>query len=725
MLHLRGVTTNNLKSIDVTFNTERITVVVGRSGTGKTSLAFHSLYALCKNELDTISGKPSTLRPEVFSYTNLIPAVALKQRNYNVNPRSSIFTYLGFDKLLFHIFIQHNPSLKRNILAPNNPANYCEYCAGVGTIQRPDMAKIVDLNKPLNAKPFISWNNFIAGYYTPLLEVFCFTHGIDMTKSISQLPTNQQEMLLHNSDKTLYLVKYKQKNRYRQKKMPFIGAYQEIQDCCDNFHVPGNRQRSKSYISTDICPHCKGSRFATHLAEYKLNGWTIHDIMSAYFEDLLPFIQKNFISSFNTKKLERIITNLLNNNLGYLSPMRSIPSLSGGEFQRLQLAAILSSEFSNLLYVIDEVSSSLHVSEYPNVLTQLQSLKEKKSTIIMVEHELEFIEKADKIIALEDGKLADSVSWIKSQQDVTINREKRPPKKGQTFEINNVNNIDHIQITIPYGCLVGCCGVSGSGKSSFAEYISRYDGIEYISQGTIQGNSNSTIATYLKLIQPIDSLLSKRLGTTPKTFSFNHKESQCPECEGKGFVEQEALFNYRFRTICEACEGKRYNTETLNHNFDGYNIHDILSLTVSDLISKKVFSDSKTITTRLLDMDSIGLGHLTLFRPTYELSGGEAQRIKLLSQMKSNLKNTFLIIDEPANGLERHDTKLLVNFLDKLIVKAKGIMVIEHSAFLLRNMDYIVEFGPGGGNKGGKIIYQGRLDEIKNNVSQSIIKNYL
>jgi excinuclease ABC subunit A len=723
MLTLHGIETNNLKSVDVSIPYGKITAVVGGSGAGKTSLAFHTLYALCKNELDTISGVPASLRPKVRDYTNLLPAIGLKQKNANVNPRSSVFTYLGLDKLLLPLFLQANPDIKRNILAQNNPVNYCPACEGLGVVFQPDPARIVDVAKPLADKPFLAWNNFLSNHYYPLLEAFCAEHGIDMTKSISQLPVRQQELLLHGVGDKQFQVKYKQKNRYRQKRFPFVGAIREIQECCDNLQVPGNRQKAKSYITEQVCPECRGARFAEHLSEYMLNGWTIHDILLSSFDALLPFIKSIPDHEFAVNKLTALVANVVRNNLGYLAPMRSIPSLSGGEFQRLQLASVLSSDFTNLLYVIDEVSSSLHVAEYPDVISQLQSLKGRNSTLVMVEHELEFIEEADNLIALEDGKVIDSEEWLRKQREVSVGRERVEPHGSMDFTVHDVHNIRHLDVTLPMGCLIGCCGVSGSGKSSFAETISGRSGVEYISQGTIQGNSNSTVATYLKLMQPIDSFLCKALGAPLKTFLFNNSASQCPVCEGKGYVEQEASFGHAFRSVCEACEGRRYNPEVLAYRLNSLSVHDILTMTVADLSEVGVFANSRKIFAKLEDMISIGLGHLTLFGATSELSGGEAQRIKLLSRVKANLKNTFLIIDEPANGLERHDTKRLIGFLDRLLTKAKGIMVIEHNLFLLKSMDYILEFGPRGGDKGGDIVFQGCIEDMKG--SDSILKEYI
>jgi excinuclease ABC subunit A len=723
MLTLHGIETNNLKSVDVSIPYGKITAVVGGSGAGKTSLAFHTLYALCKNELDTISGIPASLRPKVRDYANLLPAIGLKQKNANVNPRSSVFTYLGLDKLFFPLFLQANPNIKRNILAQNNPANYCPACEGLGVVYRPDPVRIVVLDRPLADKPFLSWNNFLSNHYYPLLEAFCAEHDIDTTKSISQLPSRQQELLLHDASDKQFQVKYKQKKRYRQKRFHFVGAIREIQECCDNLQVSGNRQKAKSYITEQVCPKCHGARFADYLAEYTLNGWTIHDILLSSFDALLPFIQSIPAHEFAVNKLTALVVNVVGNNLGYLAPMRSIPSLSGGEFQRLQLASVLSSDFTNLLYVIDEVSSSLHVTEYPNVISQLQSLQERNSTLVMVEHELEFIEKADNLIALEDGRVIDSTDWLQRQREVSVGRVKVEPHGTMDFTVHDVHNIRHLEVAIPMGCLIGCCGVSGSGKSSFAEAISGRNGVEYISQGTIQGNSNSTVATYLKLMQPIDSFLCKALGAPPKTFLFNNSASQCPACEGKGYLEQESSFGHAFRSVCEACEGRRYNPKVLAYRFKSLSIHDILKMTVADLPAAGVFAESRKIAAKLEDMISIGLGHLTLFRATSELSGGEAQRIKLLSRVKANLKNTFLIIDEPANGLERHDTKRLVDFLDRSLTKARAIMVIEHNLFLLKSMDYILEFGPRGGDKGGDIVFQGCIEDLEG--SDSILKEYI
>ena len=724
MIQLFGITTNNLKSIEVAFPQGKTTAIVGGSGAGKTSLAFHTLYSLCKNELDIISGSPASLHPQVSSYKNLLPAIALKQKNLNVNPRSSVFTYLGLDKLFLPLFLKEYPSITHNILAQNNPANYCPYCEGVGTIQRPDISKIVDLTKPLNSEPVISWKRFASNHYYPLLEAFCHDHNINMARSISQLSEHEKALILYSETEKQYPVKYKQKNRYRQKKYSYVGAYQEILNGCENMQLPGVRQQIKSYILEEECPECHGAKFAKQLATYELHGWSIHDILSANFDKLALFLDSFIEKDFCITKLKEIIRNVINNNLGYLSPSRSIPSLSGGEFQRLQFSSVLSSEFRNLLYVFDEVSSSLHASEYSNILNQLHALREKKSTLVMVEHDLNFIEQADEVIALEDGQLTNSKDWLEEQKAIVCERGKKLPTGSLSFSIKAIHNLPNITTEVPTGCLVGCCGVSGSGKSTFAESIAANKNVEYISQGTIHGNNNSTVATYLKLMSPIDDFLCKKVKTRTRTFLFNNKSSQCPACDGKGYIQQEASYGHHFKTICERCDGKRYNEEVLATTIDEHSIYDILTMTISTLFKKNIFAKSSTITTKLNHMISIGLGHLTLFRPTSELSGGEAQRLKLLAQLKSNLKNKLLIIDEPANGLERHDTLLLIKFLDEMLAKAKGIMIIEHNIFLLNNVDYLIEFGPGAGTKGGQIIFHGLLSELQD-TSQTKTARYL
>jgi len=723
MLKLSGVETNNLQSIDVAFPHGELTAIVGGSGAGKTSLAFHSLYALCKNELDTISGVSASLRPVVHAYENLLPAVSLRQKNTNVNPRSSIFTYLGLDKLFLPLFMRANPDMRRNIMAQNAPDNYCPTCQGLGVVIKPDAKRIVDYSKPLSAHPFLSWNNFLSAHYYPLLEQFCAAHAIAMSKSLDELPIAQRDLLLNSPGGEVYLVKYKQKTRYRQKKISFIGAIREIEDCCNNLQQPGNRQKAKSYILEQSCPQCGGARFAPQLQQFKLNGWTVQDVMAANFDALATFVRSLAGKDFAIHRLATLFEHIIKNNLGYLAPMRSIPSLSGGEFQRLQLAAILSADFCNLLYVVDEASSSLHVAEYANVIKQIEALKNKPATVVMVEHKLEFIEKSDRVIALNDGNVVDEAEWLQEQKAISIKRTPVIPNGSREFSVKAVNNIKELSVTIPMGCLVGCCGMSGSGKSSFAEAISSQKNVSYINQSGIHGNSNSTVGTYLKLMQPLDAFLCNKLGTASKTFLFNNEDSQCPNCMGKGFIELEAAYSHTFRYPCDICNGQRYNQQVLAHSYMGCSIHDILIMPVAQLVERSLFKESALLTSKFEDMQSIGLGHLNLFRATSELSGGEAQRIRLLSQIKTNLKKTFLIVDEPSRGLERNDSKLLLDFLDSLLPSTQGIMVIEHNVFLLKHMDYIVEFGPGGGDRGGSIIYQGRIQDMPG--SKSVIKDYL
>ncbi len=723
MITLNSITTNNLKSINVTFPYNKITAIVGGSGAGKSSLAFHTLYNLCKNELDILSGNPSLNNPMLEGYSNLLPAIALKQKNHHTNPRSSVFTFLNLDKMLLPLFLHQYPELKTNILSHNNPSNCCQRCEGLGGVFLPDENLIVDYTKPLTQKPFHTWNNFISSHYYPLLESFCIDSGIDMNKSLEDLTANEKKLILYSKSEKSYTIKFKQKSRYKQKNISYIGVLEEIEQACRDISVPGNRQKIQSYIKNELCPECMGARFSSNLLRYKLEGKNIHDIMLSSFETLVSYFESFMKNNILVKSLFNLCKIVCNNNLGYLTPARGIPTLSGGEFQRLLLSSVVRSEFSNLLYIIDEPSSSLHASEYQAIMTQILALKQKSSTIVIVDHQLDFIKKADKVIALEDGKIIHSSNWISEQESVNLVRNRKKAIDFRNVTIANYNNIKKIDVNIPLHCMIGCCGASGSGKSSFAEAFSKQKNVHYINQDSIKGSSSSIVATYLGLMQSIDKTISTKLNLPVKTFLFNNSASQCPFCEGKGHTKYEPAFASTIKIRCEVCEGKRYNNTVLGYKYSDLNIYEILSTPISKLVSDKIFGDNKVLHSKLNNLLKLGLGHLSLFMPTHELSGGEAQRIKLLANLKVHLKEVFLIVDEPTRGLDQENIKKLLNYFDELLPKTQGIMIIEHNTFLLSAMDYYIEFGPKGGDNGGQILYAGRPEDITD--SNSIIKNYL
>ena len=538
-----------------------------------------------------------------------------------------------------------------------------------------------------------------------------------------------------------------------------------------------NRVLLSRYRGKTLCNQCKGSRLREEAYFVKINNKTLPDILSMPIDELSHFFKNISLNETDKKVSERILKEinnrvdyLMNVGLSYLTLNRKANTLSGGETQRINLASSLGSSLVGSTYILDEPSIGLHSRDNDNLIKILKNLKEIGNTVIVVEHDEEIILSADHIIDIgpKAGTLGGEVVGQGNIKEIlntdtltskylrkieTIEPPSSRRKSNYHININGAeeNNLKNITVKIPLGCLTMITGVSGSGKSTlvkkiiypallnyFRDYsqkpgkfndisgnLSKIKSVQFIDQNPIGRSSRSNPATYLKVYDDIRNLYSKipqsvSKGFKSKFFSFNTDGGRCDECKGEGVVRIEMQFMADVELECEICKGKRFKDEVTAIKYNGVSIDMLLKMTVDECIQFFRKYNQTKIVNKLLPLQSVGLGYVSLGQSSNTLSGGEAQRIKLASFIGKGdqIEKTFFIFDEPTTGLHFHDVKKLLNTFDKLIRMGHSILVIEHNLDMISCSDYVIDLGPEGGDKGGNIIAEGTPEDIiKNKVS--------
>jgi excinuclease ABC subunit A len=535
-----------------------------------------------------------------------------------------------------------------------------------------------------------------------------------------------------------------------------------------------NRVLLSRYRGKTLCNKCKGSRLREEAYFVKINDKNLPDILSMPIDKLSYFFRNINLNETEKKVSERILKEinnrvdyLMNVGLSYLTLNRKANTLSGGETQRINLASSLGSSLVGSTYILDEPSIGLHSRDNDNLIKILRNLKDIGNTVIIVEHDEEIILSADHVIDI--GPMAGTLGgeivgqgnidellkidtltskYLRKVEKIDIPSSRR--KSGYHININGAkeNNLKNITVKIPLGCLTMITGVSGSGKSTlvkkiiypallnyFRDYsqkpgkfndisgnLSKIKSVQFIDQNPIGRSSRSNPATYLKVYDDIRNLYAKipqsvSKGFKSKFFSFNTDGGRCDECKGEGVVRIEMQFMADVELECEICKGKRFKDEVTAIKYNGVSIDMLLKMTVDECIQFFRKYNQTKIVNKLLPLQSVGLGYVSLGQSSNTLSGGEAQRIKLASFIGKGdqIEKTFFIFDEPTTGLHFHDVKKLLNTFDKLIRMGHSILVIEHNLDMISCSDHIIDLGPEGGDKGGNIIAEGTPEEIIKN----------
>ncbi|MCK9439188.1 MAG: ABC-ATPase UvrA [Patescibacteria group bacterium] len=843
---IRGARMHNLKNIDLEIPHNKLTVITGVSGSGKSSLAFDTIFAEGQRRyVESLSPymrqflgqkKPA----DVDEILGLAPAISIDQKALSHNPRSTVGTLTEIYDYL-------------RVLYARLGEVFCPLCGH--KIQRLSLEEMVDISinraKDSNSKHLTIISPVVRGrkgeYYQLLYDYLSLGYSearidgkIQSLRDQIKLSPNKKhdidiviDKVLPSDDSRLFeaienAIAY-------SKGLVYVGLEKEefllsSNWTCpnDNFSFPEVEPRLFSFNSphgacpscsglgkigfyaNEVCPKCNGQRLREEALSVRINDKNIAEVTALslseaylFFEVVLGNLNKRQMEIVSTV-MQQIIDRLefLNKvGLSYLTLNREAETLSGGEAQRIRLSSQIGSQLSRTLYVLDEPTIGLHERDTFKLIDTLKSLRDKGNTVILVEHDEQTILNSDYLVDLGPGaginggeivEIGYTADLVKKNDNPKLSTKKVVKKEINTNKSSNsltleylngvkrielpnkrrsqnkgfisikgarANNLKNINLEIPLGRLVGLCGVSGSGKSSLlydvlyknivqiknnpgkknklidvedikgAEYINK---ISVIDQSPIGRTPRSNPATYTDIFTPIRDFFaelpeSKERGYTLSRFSFNRAGGRCEACQGAGFNLIEMHFLPAVLVECEICRGKRFNRETLQVEYKNHNISDVLDLSVEEAI--KLFDGNYYITDKLNILKSVGLGYLKLGQSATTLSGGEAQRVKIAKELNYVLgQKTLYLLDEPTTGLHYKDIEMLLQVLNKLVDKGHTVVVIEHNMHMLKSMDYLIDLGPDGGEKGGYLLASGEPEDIIRNeksITGKYLKDYL
>ncbi|MDY3200893.1 MAG: excinuclease ABC subunit UvrA [Arcobacter sp.] len=649
----------------------------------------------------------------------------------------------------------------------NSPKGACPSCDGLGIRYALDMKKVIDEDLEIENGAIKIIYGFNKGFYFKMLLAFCEQNNINIKIPFASLEEHQKKAILHGTvDEVTFFWK---KHKLVRKWDGIVKlAYDMIKD----------EKEMSEYMTEKKCDACNGNRLKPSSQSVFVANRTIPDILNIPIEEAHAFFQdeKNFsylneqnkmIAAPILKEIKERIYFLYDVGLGYITLGRDARTISGGEAQRIRVASQIGSGLTGVMYVLDEPSIGLHERDTNKLIKTLRALQEKGNTVIVVEHDKETIQAADYIVDIgpNAGKFGGEIVFAGTLKE--MNKAKtltakyvtgtkkidyvhnRPQEEFIEIKNVNINNIKNLNVKIPLKNLCAITGVSGSGKSSLilqtllpvakellnrAKKVKKIDGVEieglekldkviYLDQSPIGRTPRSNPATYTGLMDDIRDLFAKTKeamlrGYKIGRFSFNVKGGRCEKCQGEGEIKIEMHFLPDIMVKCDACHGHRYNAQTLEIMYKGKNISDVLNMSVDEAL--EFFAKVPKLKAKLQTLSDVGLGYITLGQNAVTLSGGEAQRIKLSKELsKKDTGNTLYVLDEPTTGLHFADVDRLTKVLHHLVELGNSVLVIEHNLDVIKNSDWVIDIGPEGGNKGGKVVDEGTPEFLAQNHKNS------
>lgn len=737
-IEVKGAREGNLKDINLKIKKNQVTAFVGVSGSGKTSLVHRTIGAEAQNQMnDTYPAfiknrLPKMRTPNVDSISNLSPPIIVNQKGLGDNERSTVGTVTDINSSLRLLFSRFGKPFVgySDVFSFNSPNGMCLTCDGLGKKLTFILEELLDQEKSLNDGG-IRFKTFEPGSYR--WRRYVDSGFFDNNKKLKNFSVEEIERLLYSEP-----IKPPNPNEGWYMSSQYEGVIPRI---VKTFI----KNPSKTYKKYDVeiqrvtkesvCPTCQGHRLNKKALSCKIKGSHISEWQKLELSELLLVLKeiKNQDNELVVDTIMKPIESLCQVGLGYLSLSRTTNTLSGGESQRVKLIKYLGSNLSDLLYIMDEPSTGLHPHDLSSIRLLINQISQNDNTVLMIDHDQEMICEADELIELgpnsgyEGGQVIYQGSfdpWKNEQAKRSqLYREKLVISENQDFfKLKNVtfHNLEKVFGKIPKNHLTAITGVAGSGKSSFVKVLRKKYSEEVIlvNQKQIKGSYRSTVASYIGIYDRMRDLFAKENKIKPGYFSFNGLGA-CPNCKGKGFVETEMAFLESVKVPCEACNGLKFRPDVLNYLYLGKNIIEVLNLRLSDALH---FFDDKKIVNQIKWLVKIGIGYLTLGQTLDTLSGGELQRVKLSLALEETQK--CFVLDEPTTGLSDQDLSKLMSVIDELIRNGNTVVIIEHNMLLVRQCDWLIDFGPGSGKHGGRILYEGIPEEITKSV-ESITKNYL
>jgi excinuclease ABC subunit A len=677
--------------------------------------------------------------------------------------------------------------LEPRLFSFNSPMGACPKCDGLGVISFFDPARIVAFpNLSLSGGAIKGWDRRNQ-FYFQMLDSLAKHYDFDLEQSFESLPEKIQNVILNGSGRVEIPFTYvNERGKKMLREHPFEGIVNNLERRYKETDSPAVREELAKYLNSCSCPDCSGTRLREEARHVRVAEHTIYELSALPLKQALTFFQKVKLPGNKQAIAEKIVQEIASrltflNNVGldYLSLERSAETLSGGEAQRIRLASQIGSGLTGVMYVLDEPSIGLHQRDNDRLLDTLKRLRDMGNSVIVVEHDEDAIMTADYVVDMGPGAgehggtviaqgtpkevIANPQSitgdYLSGRRSIEAPKTYRKPDKARHLRIIGAcgNNLKDVTLDLPVGLLTCVAGVSGSGKSTLindtlynavAKHLygsnaepapyAKIEGLEFfdkvinVDQSPIGRTPRSNPATYTGLFTPIRELFagvptSRERGYGPGRFSFNVKGGRCESCQGDGVIKVEMHFLPDVYVPCDVCHGHRYNRETLEVNYKGKNIHEVLNMTVEH--AHEFFKAVPVLARKLQTLLDVGLGYITLGQSATTLSGGEAQRVKLsLELSKRDTGRTLYILDEPTTGLHFHDIALLLKVIHTLRDQGNTVVVIEHNLDVIKTSDWVIDLGPEGGEGGGRIVAQGSPKDIaasKNSVTGPYLKKLL
>lgn len=726
---LKGCRENNLKNISLKIPKRKITVFTGVSGSGKSSIVFETIGKEASRQLnETFSAfvrKFLTNYGEVKadSIENLLTPIIIDQKRLGGNSRSTLGTISDINPLLRTLFSR----IGKPYVGPphhfsfNDINGMCPECEGLGRKMEVNLDAILDQSKSLNAGAILL-PNFNVGSWS--WKIFVDSNFFDNDKKVCDYSKEEFDKFLYGSPEKL------QADEATGMRFTYEGLIVKFNRLYLKKEVDQSETAKKklsSLMKESECTLCHGNRLKQDSLNSRIQGLNITDMTAMQIDELLIALGKIKEESIRPilESLKEKLTNIVDIGLGYLTLDRESSSLSGGEAQRIKMVRYLNSSLTDLMYIFDEPSIGLHPRDVYKLNNLLMKLRDKGNTVIIVEHDPDVIKIADHIVDVgpyagrKGGEIMFEGSFLELLKSDTLTGKALNKKLSQKdsvrkpkgwLEIKNatLHNLKNVSVNVPQGVLTVVTGVAGSGKSSLmkGEFLKQHPDVVLIDQSAVFATSRSNLATYGGMMDEIRKVFAKENNVSASLFSYN-SEGACENCKGTGYIETEIAFMENTKIICEECEGKRFKKEVLEYKVKGKSILDVLELTVSEAIS---FFDEKKINVRLVGLEEMGIGYLTLGQPLDTLSGGECQRLKLANELHK--KSNIYVMDEPSTGLHMSDIENFTCIVQNLIDNGNTVIIIEHNVDIMKQADWIIDIGPEGGIKGGEVLFEGTPTDL-------------
>ena len=760
-VHVRGANENNLRNIDVDIPRNVMVAFTGISGSGKSSLAFGTLYAEAQRRyFESVAPYARRLlqqvgAPHVQEITGLPPAVALQQRRGAATSRSSVGTITTLSNLLRILYSRAGDypagadHLAAEAFSPNTSAGACPRCHGLGVVHDVTEELLVpDPSLSIREGAIAAWPGAWQGAN---LRSIVMGLGIDVDKPWHSLRKRDRDWLLFTDEQPSVFIEPEPGRVDHGYYGKFWSARKHVMHVLADSASERMRERALRFVQEAPCPDCQGSGLRPEALAVTFLGRSIAEVNDLPFTALVALLRP--VAELPEKADEvavRICADLvarvevlLDLGLGYLSLGRSSTTLSPGEAQRLRIATQLRSGLFGVVYVLDEPFAGLHPADAEPLLDVLDRLKASGNTLFVVEHDLDVVRRADWVVDIGPGageaggrvlhsgpvadleEVTDSVTsaYLFGRAEQLVH-DARTPQGWLRLTGVHRHNLHDLSVDIPLCVLTAVTGVSGSGKSTLVTQVlaedptarESFDRLVLVDQRPIGRTPRSNLATYTGMFDAVRKLYAatdaaRARGYGAGRFSFNVAGGRCETCQGEGFVSVELLFLPGTYAPCPTCHGDRYNPETLQITYRDKNIAEVLALSVDD--AARFLADVPTVARSLRTLREVGLGYLRLGQPATELSGGEAQRIKLATELqRAHRGHTLYLLDEPTSGLHPADTALLLRQLHQLVDAGNTVVLVEHDLDVIATADWVIDLGPGGGDAGGRVVATGTPADI-------------